>query len=280
MIGDAEPPEQTERARMLLLDATVAWLHAMARDRPVVVVLDDLQWADESSLLLLDLAIQSPRLSSLSVLGAVRRETGAATRHAWQRWWSMPTTSRCCRSTVMPWVASPRPTRVQSSSSGEVDDLFRRAGGHPFFTRELARARLTPDRDDVPPAIRDAVMARVRRLTSSTQSTLAVASLCRSEVLPDVLATVTGQASVEVERAVMEAREAGMLRAAADSHSFAHDLFREAIAEEADPCRRLHRAAPRARTGPVAPDAIDRVGPAEVARHFPPAWRKVGCRKP
>ena len=59
---------------MLLLDATVGWLHALAARRPVVVVLDDLQWVDESSLALLELLVRSLRPAPVCVLGAFRHD--------------------------------------------------------------------------------------------------------------------------------------------------------------------------------------------------------------
>ena len=55
---DVEPPEalESEEARFRLFDAVTSYLVAAARDRPMVLVLDDLHWADEPSLLLLKYA--------------------------------------------------------------------------------------------------------------------------------------------------------------------------------------------------------------------------------
>ena len=269
MLGDAEKVENSERARMLLVDAVVAWLQSMARRRPLVIVLDDLQWADESSLLLLDLLIRSPRPSPLVVLGALRLHVDHSPR----------VVALMERADHLPLPPLDRDAvgRLAHATGGvelasqELDDLYRRAGGHPFFTRELVRARGAAGDDEIPPAIRDAVMARVRRLSPSAQLLLTVASLCGPRVLPDVLADVTGLSPDEVELACVEARETGVLRASIDGYAFTHDLFRESIAEDADPVtrRRLHRAIGRGLADRFqrAGD-LDRIGPAEVARHL------------
>lgn len=271
MLGGAEPVEQSERGRMLLLDATVAWLEALSRLRPVVVVLDDLQWADESSLLLLDLLIRSPRASPLSVLGAVRRSGDAA--H------SARVVALVEHADHVPLAPLDREavghlalaTTGVELSSDEVDDLFRRAGGHPFFTRELALANVAPDSDEIPPALRDAVMIRVGRLNRTTQSMLSVASLCGSRVLPDVLAGVTGRDPAEVESACVEARGAGVLRSSGDGLVFTHDLFRETLAHVVDPAtrRELHHSIGVALAGRAGRGGQSHgVGSAEVARHL------------
>ena len=69
-LGPARKRAGTARDR-LLLDAVCRWLEALATT-PVVVVLDDLQWADGSTLSLLDLTARSPQPAALSVIGCCR----------------------------------------------------------------------------------------------------------------------------------------------------------------------------------------------------------------
>ncbi len=57
-----------------LLDAAVRWLEALAADRHVVIVLDDLQWADSSTFDLLDHVIAAPVAARLLVVGAYRHD--------------------------------------------------------------------------------------------------------------------------------------------------------------------------------------------------------------
>jgi hypothetical protein len=59
-LGDAAYGEATYRARLLLLDATTRFLDTLAAERPLVVVLDERQWTDESSLTLFDFVARAP----------------------------------------------------------------------------------------------------------------------------------------------------------------------------------------------------------------------------
>jgi hypothetical protein len=74
-LGDAAYGEATYRARLLLLDATTRFLDRLAAERPlVVVVLDDLQWTDESSLTLFDFVARAPHRSGVCLIGAYRHD--------------------------------------------------------------------------------------------------------------------------------------------------------------------------------------------------------------
>lgn len=151
-----------------------------------------------------------------------------------------------------------------------ADALFRRAGGHPFFTRELALAAadgVPPDQ--VPAAVRDAIERRVRALDPATQEVLRVAAMTGAWLLPDVVAAVTGRTPGEVNAAAAEAVAAGMVLVAGDGRlRFAHDLFRETLADQVEHASRgaLHLA-----IGAALEARAERAGdvPAsEVARHF------------
>ncbi|CAN5812168.1 hypothetical protein BH18ACT2_BH18ACT2_09430 [soil metagenome] len=62
----------SDQAPLLLMDATTRWLDALAADGPVMIVLDDLQWADESSLALLDFLVGSPQTGAICIVAAYR----------------------------------------------------------------------------------------------------------------------------------------------------------------------------------------------------------------
>ena len=68
--------------RLLLLDAAAGWLETLAADRHVVVVLDDLQWADSSTFDLIDYVIGKPRAAQLTLIGAFRHDELDRERHA------------------------------------------------------------------------------------------------------------------------------------------------------------------------------------------------------
>ena len=71
-LGDAVTGELTDRARLLLLDAATRLLDTLASEQGLVVVLDDLQWADESSLALFDFVARAAGRSGVCLIGAYR----------------------------------------------------------------------------------------------------------------------------------------------------------------------------------------------------------------
>lgn len=266
------PGEQSERGRMLLFDAAIAWLQAIGAIRPVVVVLDDLQWADESTLTLLEILARAPRPGSVCVLGAFRPDE--APRDVQARLATLVEHSDHVALAGLDRAATgllAEATAGRPLEPGEVDGLFRRAGGHPFFTRELARAqRIAGPVEAVPVAVRDAIERRVGRLRVQTQELLRIAALTGPRLLPDVLAAVSGRSPAEVEEAVGEALGAAVVReddGDENGQQFAHDLFRETLAQGVDPSDRpaLHRAIGSALVERAARTAV---APSEVARHF------------
>ncbi len=257
---------------MLLLDAAVAWLQAIGTIRPVVVVLDDLQWADESTLTLLELLVRSPRPGPVCVLGAFRPDEAARGVHA--RLAALVEHAEHLALTGLDRDATrllAEATMGRALEPAEVDHLFQRAGGHPFFTRELARAQsVAQPTEEVPVAVRDAIERRVVGLAPRTQELLRVAAVTGQLLLPDVLATVSGHALAEVEAAAAEATAAGLVRRVdrlGDGLRFAHDLFRETLAQGVDPADRpaLHHAIGQAL---AARAERAEVAAAEIARHF------------
>ncbi len=72
--GDPDSPTDAAAARLRLFDAVARFLERLARRRPTLVVLDDLQWADESSLQLLEFITQPVRPVPLVIVGAYRHD--------------------------------------------------------------------------------------------------------------------------------------------------------------------------------------------------------------
>src|SRR5918997_996299 len=178
-LGEQGPAEESDRGRLLLLDATAAWLDALAAVRPVVVVLDDLQWLDDSSLALLERVVQDPRPAALCVLGAFRHDEVPRSLQA-------RLTALAARAQHVHLTGLDRSSAdllVQGTVGRPVPEamtavIYRRAGGHPLFTRELALAAVDglPEAQ-VPAAVREAIGRRLRTLPAETQEVLRGAAL-------------------------------------------------------------------------------------------------------
>lgn len=259
-LGDARAADPTDRERLLQLDAAVSWLNALASDHPVVVVLDDLQWADASSLALLEQLVARPRHGRLSVVGAYR--PGEAPREldravALGEHLVLGGLDRAATAELVRRVLGP------DAPDTLVDRVHARAGGHPLFTRELALAQ---DEGALPTAVRQAVAHRVGALPPDTQDVLTSAALLGNTVPPDVLAEVHGDRQV-VDAALDDALRAGLVLGG-DEWRFAHDVFREAIVDDVSTAERTTRHAAIAAALEARAERGASVSAAEVARHY------------
>lgn len=270
-LGEAIPGELTDRARLLLLDAATRLIDTLASEQGLVVVLDDLQWADESSLALFDFVARATGRAGVCLIGAYRHnELDASARariaalvsHA-DRIHVEGIDPEATHELVERWAGRP-------VDRATTDAIHRRTGGHPFFVREVALLGDGTDGavDRIPAAVRDAVDLRVSRLPGPTRALLEVAAVTGTGLLPDVVARVLDTPPMAVETAARAAVAAGFLTPTGDGHRFTHDLLREAILDRLDPPQRvaLHRAIGSAleeRAARAAP-----VAAAELARHF------------
>ena len=272
--------EPTARARLLLLDAVSRWLEAAAAARPVVVVLDDLHWADDSTLALADFVARSPLPAALCLIVSYRPDElrrAARTRLAGfasvAEHIQLGGLDRAAVGSLVTALAGP-------ASLATVDEIYRRGGGHPVFTRELALLGMQEGEAAIPGAVRDLIDRRIRRLPEPTQRVLEVAALAGNDVHPDVLAAVLGTPQPDIGAACAHARQAGILTSAGGGGTrFSHDLYRETLAESVSAARRpaLHQA-----IGAALEDRRARggdVSAAELARHFCAAIGADGAQR-
>ncbi|GAA2554627.1 hypothetical protein GCM10010435_26420 [Winogradskya consettensis] len=234
-----------------LFEQVVAVLDDACAQRPVLLIIDDLQWADAGSLALLaHLAARMPRRSS--ILAALRDRA------------PLPGSELARMLAAASRVPGHRRLRLGPLGPGEVAELVRRetgadpdpetvrdihtrTAGNPFFVRELSRL-LTDDtvaRSRVPSTVRDVVLDRMAGLDDTARDLLRTAAFIGRDVEIGVLARAAGL-DVGACLARLEPVEAlGMLEPRPDdpfSFRFAHDVVREALSESTPPghATRLH----------------------------------------
>lgn len=269
--GAPAPSGGSERDRFLLMDAVNRWLGRVAVERgPVVVVLDDLQWADESSLELLEFVARDPAPAAVALIGCYRHdELGPPSRRRLAHLAMSATTieleglDRSAVEVFATEIAGPLgPT--------EVDDLYRRAGGHPVFTRELAiLAREGGSGHRLPVAVRDAIEHRLSGLPAGTREVLEVAAPAGSAIAVAVVAVAANRPRAAVDEALAAARTAGIVTVdTTDRVHFTHDLYRETIAASISADRRIavHQQLGIALDERAASGVP--VHPADLAHHF------------
>ncbi|MFP5318626.1 MAG: ATP-binding protein [Acidimicrobiia bacterium] len=263
--------ETSARSRLLLMDAVSRFLQALAAMKPLVVVLDDLQWADESSLDLLDFLARAPRPGPVALIAAYRHD-------------ELPSAVRTRLGGLLSHGEHLAVTGLDLDAVVQLVEhvcghplgrdtaaaIHRRSGGHPFFARELALlASTSADMGGaVPAAVRETIERRLARLPETTVDVLSVLGLLGTALLPDVAAAALERSTAEIDAAAAVAIEAGVLVRTRAGIVFVHDLWRETVVERvpADRRRSLHQA-----IGTALEEREARGGdvpPSEIARHF------------
>jgi DNA-binding CsgD family transcriptional regulator len=223
-------------------------------DRAVVLVLDDLQWADRATLELLPAVVRSP--ASLLVVATMRNEelsdalVSCLAELARERLLERLDIGRLSEDESLRLVERLVGAPVSPPVAAAI---YEQAQGNPFFTEELARHAAASDREEasIPDTVRLAVAAHVRRLSQDAARVLGVAAVFTRPFEFRTLQALAELPEETVLDALDEALAAGLLRVAraeAESYEFGHDLVRQSLYDELNPSRRarLHRRAARA----------------------------------
>lgn len=264
-----EPPSLPAQAtRRRLLDAFRDTLAQFAADRPLLVILDDLQWADELSLsFLMYLGESFFKQNPVIILGTYRSEefTGAL-REVLDRSWIeaielSPLDEPAISAMVSDMLALP------SLPAEYAHLLARRSMGNPFFVSECLRAfvaeRLLCRTDGqwrlrvgeegyasaeemLPGSLRELIQRRLRRLSPAAMGLLEAAAVLGREVDADILIEVNGGARDTALAGLRELTESQVFEEApGDRVRFVHDKMREVAYGElvGERRRALHAAA-------------------------------------
>ena len=251
-----------EHARFRLFDGITRFVRAAVAERPLLLILDDIQWADESSLKLLEFMASHTRDASLVVLGT-HRNLEADIRHPLLR--MLGTLSRQPNCHRIPLCGLPqRPVgELIAAMSGLkpttsfVTSLWKKTDGNPFFVCEIIRLLIEQgqledaNRDihgvaiGIPESVREVVGRRLEYLSGDCTRALTVASAIGREFLLDVLESVGDSSPDELLDSLDEAVAARLLDEIPGGgmrYAFTHDLIRETLYAELGTARknRLH----------------------------------------
>lgn len=240
-------------ARHRLFLAVDDVLTRVAERRPLVVVLDDLHWADRPTLLLLSYVLRSGRPAPLLVVGTYRdTEVGRRTPLA-----AALADLRRDGGAERVGLRGLAPAEVgelatawlgPDAAAQVAGTVHARTGGNAFFVAEVLRG-LADDDASVPESVRHAVGARLARLSPDADDLLAVAAVLGQVVDASLLAAVAARPTAEVERLLDELFDARLLLSGdGRALEFPHALVREAVDRDLNPLRRarLHRQAAEA----------------------------------
>jgi len=240
-----------EQERFRLFEAVSSLLADAAHLRPLVLFLDDLHWADQSSLLLLRHLARSAKSAPLMVLGTYRpvevgdehplAEALAELRRA--RAVERLSLSGLGEGEVAELIAG---RTGLEAPSGFVRRVAERSEGNPFFIEELlhdvdAESDWSVAAGGVPDSVRDLLLRRLRGLGDDCRQALSVAAVAGREFELDVLERVLEHPRDRLIDLIEEAIDADILVELAQTVgrlSFSHALFRETIYEQLSATRK------------------------------------------
>ena len=229
-------------ARFRLFEAVGALLTALSEERPLLLVLEDLHWADKPTLLLLSHLVRAPGPVRLLVLGNYRETelrwadplAGALAELRRDRTGTRLRLEGLDEAEITALVRASVGTEAPAGLAAEV---YRRTEGNPFFAEEVL-SQLTGSGAElvevgVPEGVKEVVGQRLGRLSEETRHTLAAASvLGRRFDLHLLAAVLEEQTADQLADALDAAASAGLVREEAERagrFAFSHALVRETL---------------------------------------------------
>jgi class 3 adenylate cyclase/tetratricopeptide (TPR) repeat protein len=282
----APPVRDPEQARFRLFDSITTFLRNASATRPLLLVVDDLHWADKPSLLLLQFLARELRGSRLLILGTYR-DVELGRRHPLVQALGELAREQTSRRILLRGLSERDVTRFVEVAAGVsaspklIRAVHRQTEGNPFFVNEVVRllvAERRLDRPDeafrtvsIPQSVREVVGRRLDRLSDGCNRVLSVASVVGREFGRDILDRVADVGGDDVLDALEEAVAARVLVEVPSSvgrYAFSHHIIRQTLYEELSPSQRirLHRRIGETFEAMPAPSVESHV--AELAYHF------------
>ncbi|HET9290884.1 MAG TPA: AAA family ATPase [Actinomycetes bacterium] len=272
--GPAPPGDGFEWVQ--LFDGVLSLLVRLSELAPLLLVIEDLHWADRSTRDLLAFLIRTLRGGRVALVASYRSDE-LHRRHP-------------LRPLLAELVRLPELERIELAPFGRVelaehlqaiaghpvpatvvDRILARSEGNAFFAEELVAAGAIRADIALPDALADVLLGRIEALPELAQEILKVAAVAGRRVGHDLLVAASGRPEAEVERGLRDAVAGQVLvaSAATESYRFRHALLQEAVYGDLLPGERTRLHATYARLLAAAdPDGEDGSGSAaELAWH-------------
>ena len=294
--GLERPPAiSPEQARFRLFFSITTFLKNLSRSQPLVLVLDDLHWADGSSLLLLEFLAREIAANPVMVVGTYRDDEVSGSHPLAQTLGNLVrephfqrvTLGGLSRQEVGEFVQARAGVSVAETA---VDTLYQRTEGNPLFVGEVVSS-VNPEemaRDltwiaAIPEAVRDAILRRLNQLSEPCRQILRTASVIGRDFELTLLRALNPEISEdEFWESLDEALGIRLVESLSDGlgrYQFGHALIQQAVYEEIPPMRRAQAHGATGETLEQLHQENLNEHAAELAHHFAEAGVALGRDK-
>ena len=296
----ARPPAlEPDQARFRLFDSFITFFKRAAQTQPLMLVLDDLHWADKDSLLLLEFLARQMEGSRLLVVGCYR-DVELSRQHPLSETLSELAREPVFRRELLRGLSRDDTGRYIQAVIGQspprdlVDRIHAHTEGNPFFMTEVLR--LLSDRGEliteqadgvqdisVPEGVREAIGQRLNRLSELCNQMLTTASVIGRQfnfrLLDAVIGGMTEEQGLAAIDEAVSARLIEEVPGGTERFQFSHALVQRTLADELTTTRRvrLHALVATSMEEQYGGDAEAHA--AELAYHFAQAEPVLGPEK-
>ena len=287
------PTLEPEQARFRLFDSITTFLKNVASSQPLMLVLDDLHWADRPSLLLLQFLARQMAESCLLVVGTYRDVEVSLHDPLTETLGNLIREEHFQRIQLAGLSAEEVGQYVQDSGvaspPGMVQAVHQRTEGNPLFMGEVVRllAQEGPGTEgqwslSIPEGIREVIGKRLGRLSQECNESLTIASVMGREFQLAPLVQMSDLPAESVLIALEEGLAARLIEEAPgnpEGYQFSHALIQETLTAELSAARRVRLHARIAETVEGLYGAAAGTHAAELAYHFARAESVLGAEK-
>ena len=286
-------PISPEHGQDRLFEAVSQFITNISKEDPLLVILDDLQWTDQSSLLLLHYSVRGVQMEPLLILGAYR-DTDIDERH--------PLTSVLTELNRERLLQSVHLKRLSSNDISEMikqileqnelpkefcELVYDKTRGNPFFVEEVITSLKEEEviyreenkwkikdvsKIEFPKTVKSAIKARISRLDEECQNVLTMASFVGNDFTFEALCGITGLEEDKLLEIMDKMLKTGLVKEKTsreeDVYCFADAIVRDVVHEEVSHLRhkKLHSAVGYALEKAYAKKIDEHLG--ELAYHF------------
>ena len=296
---ETPPALDPEAARFHLFDSITTFLKNAAQNQPLMMVLDDLHWADRSSLLLLEFLARELGEARILLVGCYR-DTDLSRQHILTETLAQLSREPVFRRQVLRGLSQDDLGEFINLTTGVQlpqnlnDTLFAHTEGNPFFMTEIIRLLSesgeltaehigTPEGIKIPAGVREVIGQRLNRLSERCNEVLTTASIIGREFDFRLLNILNGEIfEQQLLQSVEEAVSFHLIEEVPgrmDRYQFVHALVQQTLTEEVTTSRnvRLHARIAEALEQLYAADIEAQA--AELAYHYSEAEAVLGTER-